>query len=224
MIVKRDIIKKARIKIRELFPTIQMSLDKGNISKNDWLFFGKIIQNLINCFLESPENSIIKSKNTLNKIYVFYKKQFKTLKIASDDNYFLIRNSIDKNTIIKETKLYENFYEYWSNRRDSTELFFEHEIHMYLLYKWMSNYELNHISQNEFIIHLGFLCNSYNKKILYQEYLNSEKERLFSSLIFTSEILHFIGYNKDIKNKENKIIMTSFEFIQEAKKHIGNIV
>ena len=224
MIIKRDIIKKARLKIRELFPGLQKSLDKGNISKNDWIFFGKIIQNLTNCFLESPENSIVKSKSQLNKIYLFYKKQFNTLKVISDDRYFLRRNSLDKNTILTELSLYEKIFEYWLNRIESTQLFFEHEIHMYLIYKWMTNYELNHISQNEFIIHLGYLCNSFNKRTLYQDYLDTEKERLFTSMIFTAEILHIIGYDKDIKNKEDKIIMTSFDFIQEVEKHISNIV
>ena len=175
MMEKRDIIRALRKKLRELFPNMQSFIDDRTITKSDWIFFGRIIYHLMNCFIVSPEKAIRRSKAQLNKVLRFYEKEVRVRKLALKSDLFLKDNNIDVEGLQAQLWSFKENLDYWALRHASTDLCFEYEIHLYLYYKWMDNYEFDDYYQRELLMSLMNLCGYYGTKYFSLERLETEK-------------------------------------------------
>ena len=121
---KRDIIRALRKKLRELFPNMQSFIDDSTITKSDWIFFGRIIYHLMNCFIVSPEKAIRRSKAQLNKVLRFYEKEVRVRKLALKSDLFLKDNNIDVEGMQAQLWSFKENLDYWALRHASTDLCF----------------------------------------------------------------------------------------------------
>ena len=140
--IEREIIRAIRLKLREYFPELQSFIDKKIITKNDWLFFGMIQLNIVKCFTTTPEDSIRRSKAQLNQISKFYELETRVRKTALSSTSFLKENDLNKLELTDRMIFYNNHRLYWKTRKDSSELYFNYEVFLFLYYKWMKSFEL----------------------------------------------------------------------------------
>ena len=222
MMEKRDIIRALRKKLRELFPNMQSFIDDRTITKSDWIFFGRIIYHLMNCFIVSPEKAIRRSKAQLNKVLRFYEKEVRVRKLALKSDLFLKDNNIDVEGLQAQLWSFKENLDYWALRHASTDLCFEYEIHLYLYYKWMDNYEFDDYYQRELLMSLMNLCGYYGTRYFSLERLETEKEVLMSEIRMGSELLRILDYATEKGSGDETIPGSDIEvLISEADAHLN---
>ena len=222
MMEKRDIIRALRKKLRELFPNMQSFIDDRTITKSDWIFFGRIIYHLMNCFIVSPEKAIRRSKAQLNKVLRFYEKEVRVRKLALKSDLFLKDNNIDVEGLQAQLWSFKENLDYWALRHASTDLCFEYEIHLYLYYKWMDNYEFDDYYQRELLMSLMNLCGYYGTKYFSLERLETEKEVLMSEIRMGSELLRILDYATEKGYEDETFPGSDIEvLINEADAHLN---
>ena len=180
--LEREIIRKLRQRLREYFPNLQMLIDTNVITKNDWLFFGILQLNLIKCFLDSPERSIRKSKSQLKQIIKFYEMEIRARKYVIKSNTFTIENDVDQKNIEKQISFYVSHKDYWVNRKDSKELYFNYELLLFLYYKWMKSYEFDVDNTIELIMYVMKLTDFYGYKYFTVEKLKVSRKNLLNQM------------------------------------------
>jgi len=222
MMEKRDIIRALRKRLRELFPNMQSFIDDGTITKSDWIFFGRIIYHLMNCFIVTPEKAIRRSKAQLNKVLRFYEKEVRVRKLSLKSDLFLKDNNIDVEGLQAQLWSFKENLDYWALRHASTDLCFEYEIHLYLYYKWMDNYEFDDYYQRELLMSLMNLCGYYGTRYFSLERLESEKEVLMSEIRMGSELLRILDYATEKDSGDETVPGSDIEvLINEADAHLN---
>ena len=219
---KREIIKELRKKLREYFPQMQVFIDDNTITKDDWVFFGRIIYRLMDCFITTPEKAIRRSRAQVNKILNFYKKEVRVRKLALKSEVFLKENNIDGEGLQDHLVFYQDHLDYWSMRHASTELCFDYEIHLYLFYKWMDNYEFDDFYQRELVLSLMELCSYYGSRYFDTERLQTEKNVLMSEMKVGSELLRVLDYAIEKWSDDEEIPGSEIEtLVDEADAHLN---
>ena len=175
---EREIVRELRLRLREYFPSLQSYIDQDIITKNDWKFYGMIQFNLIKCFTMTPEKAIRESKNQLNKISKFYEQESRIRKLALNSNQFIHEHMIERDELQKRYEYYHLHLEYWKKRKQSTEMYFNYEIYIFLYYKWMSNYEFDEENTFKLLLDLMEFCKYYATSYFDIERLTSEKSIL----------------------------------------------
>ena len=176
----------------------------------------------MNCFIVSPEKAIRRSKAQLNKVLRFYEKEVRVRKLALKSDLFLKDNNIDVEGLQAQLWSFKENLDYWALRHASTDLCFEYEIHLYLYYKWMDNYEFDDYYQRELLMSLMNLCGYYGTKYFSLERLETEKEVLMSEIRMGSELLRILDYATEKGSGDETIPGLDIEvLINEADAHLN---
>ena len=209
---ERQIVKELRLKLREYFPTLQSFIDNDIITKNDWRFYGNIQFNLIKNFTITPEKTIRESKANLNKIVKFYENETRVRKLGLKSEVFIEEHDINTDIMRKRYEFYQSHLDYWKKRKESSEMYFNYEIYMFLYYKWMNNYELDQENTYKLLLDLMGFCNYYGARYFNLERLSSEKEILLGEMKLSTNVLTVI--DKDFNQMDD-------ELLQEASAHLN---
>ena len=209
---ERQIVKELRLKLREYFPTLQSFIDQDIITKNDWRFYGNIQFNLIKNFTITPEKTIRESKANLNKIVKFYENETRVRKLGLKSDVFIKEHDINIDIMRKRYEFYQTHLNYWKKRKESSEMYFNYEIYMFLYYKWMNNYELDQENTYKLLLDLMGFCNYYGARYFNLERLSSEKEILLGEMKLSTKVLTVI--DKDFNQMDD-------ELLQEASAHLN---
>ena len=221
-IVEREIIRGIRLKLREYFPELQSFIDKKIITKNDWIFFGMIQLNIVKCFTTTPEDAIRKSKAQINQISKFYELETRVRKTALSSNSFLKENDLNNLELTARMIFYNDRRSYWKTRKDSSELYFNYEVFLFLYYKWMKSFELEKESCISLIIDIMTLSNYYSRNYFDFDRLSSKRTSLIKEMKICSGALltkgkngtNIIGATFDNDNDDKK------KFIREMNGHL----
>ena len=201
---------------------MQSFIDDGTITKSDWIFFGRIIYHLMDCFIVTPEKAIRRSKAHLNRVLRFYEKEVRVRKLALKSDLFLKANDIDVERLKTQLCSFQENLDYWASRHESTDLCFEYEIHLYLYYKWMDNYEFDDYYQRELVMSLMILCSYYGKRYFSLERLESEKKVLMSEMRMGSELLRILDYATAKDSGDEMVLGSDIEVLtSEADAHLN---
>ena len=218
---QREIIRELRQKLREYFPSLQSFIDQNIITKNDWKFYGMIQFNLIKCFTITPEKAIRDSKAQLNKIVKFYEQESRIRKLGLKSDLFMDEHNIEHEKLQEKYEYYRSHLEYWKIRKQSSEMYFNYEIYMFLYYKWMSNYEFDEENTFKLLLDLMEFCSYYAARYFDIERLSSEKAILMSNMKVSSTILGIIDQAFETANTDKENQLKADVFIQEAKAHLN---
>lgn len=209
---ERQIVKELRLKLREYFPTLQSFIDQDIITKNDWRFYGNIQFNLIKNFTITPEKTIRESKANLNKIVKFYETETRLRKLGLKSQAFIEEHDINTDIMRKRYEFYQSHLEYWKKRKESSEMYFNYEIYMFLYYKWMNNYEFDQENTYKLLLDLMGFCNYYAARYFSLERLSAEREALLGEMKLSTKVLSVI--DKDFNQIDD-------ELLQEASAHLN---
>ena len=209
---ERQIVKELRLRLREYFPSLQSFIDQDIITKSDWRFYGKIQFNLINNFTITPEKTIRESKANLNKIVKFYESETRVRKLGLKSEVFIEEHGINTDIMRQRYEFYQSHLDYWKKRKESSEMYFNYEIYMFLYYKWMDNYEFDQENTYKLLLDLMGLCNYYGARYFNLERLSSEKEILLGEMKLSTNVLTVI--DKDFNQMDD-------ELLQEASAHLN---
>ena len=209
---ERQIVKELRLKLREYFPTLQSFIDQGIVTKNDWRFYGNIQFNLIKNFTITPEKTIRESKANLNKIVKFYESETRIRKLGLKSQAFIEEHDINIDIMRKRYEFYQSHLDYWKKRKESSEMYFNYEIYMFLYYKWMDNYEFDQENTYKLLLDLMGFCNYYGARYFNLNRLALEREVLLGEMKLSTKVLTVIG--KDFNQFNN-------ELLQEASAHLN---
>ena len=209
---ERQIVKELRLKLREYFPTLQSFIDQDIITKNDWRFYGNIQFNLIKNFTITPEKTIRESKANLNKIVKFYESETRLRKLGLKSQAFIEEHDINTDIMRKRYDFYQSHLDYWKKRKESSEMYFNYEIYMFLYYKWMDNYEFDQENTYKLLLDLMGFCNYYRARYFNLDRLSLEKEILLGEMKLSTKVLTVI--NKDFNQIDD-------ELLQEASAHLN---
>jgi len=221
-IVEREIIRGIRLKLREYFPKLHSFIDKKIITKNDWIFFGMIQLNIVKCFTTTPEDAIRKSKAQINQISKFYELETRVRKTALSSNSFMKENDLNNLELTARMIFYNDRRSYWKTRKDSSELYFNYEVFLFLYYKWMKSFELEKESCMSLIIDIMTLSNYYSRNYFDFDRLSSKRTSLIKEMKICSGALltkgkngqNIIGATFDNDNDDKK------KFIREMNGHL----
>ena len=219
---EREIIRAIRLKLREYFPELQSLIDKKIITKNDWIFFGMIQLNIVKCFTTTPEDAIRKSKAQINQISKFYELETRVRKTALSSTSFLNENDLNSLEITDRMDFYNNHRLYWKKRKDSSELYFNYEVFLFLYYKWMKSFELEKENSIQLILDIMMLSNYYSKNYFDFDRLSNERKLMMKEMKISSGALlikgkngqNIIGATFDHNNDDKK------KFIREMNAHL----
>ena len=209
---ERQIVKELRLKLREYFPTLQSFIDQDIITKNDWRFYGNIQFNLIKNFTITPEKTIRESKANLNKIVKFYESETRLRKLGLKSQAFIEEHDINTDIMRKRYEFYQSHLEYWKKRKESSEMYFNYEIYMFLYYKWMNNYEFDQENTYKLLLDLMGFCNYYAARYFSLERLSEERVLLLGEMKLSTKVLSVI--DKDFNQIDD-------ELLQEASAHLN---
>lgn len=209
---ERQIVKELRLKLREYFPTLQSFIDQDIITKNDWRFYGNIQFNLIKNFTITPEKTIRESKANLNKIVKFYETETRLRKLGLKSQAFIEEHDINIDIMLKRYEFYQSHLEYWKKRKESSEMYFNYEIYMFLYYKWMNNYEFDQENTYKLLLDLMGFCNYYAARYFSLERLSAERKALLGEMKLSTKVLSVI--DKDFNQIDD-------ELLQEASAHLN---
>ena len=209
---ERQIVKELRLRLREYFPSLQSFIDQDIITKSDWRFYGKIQFNLINNFTITPEKTIRESKANLNKIVKFYESETRVRKLGLKSEVFIEEHGINADIMRQRYEFYQSHLDYWKKRKESSEMYFNYEIYMFLYYKWMDNYEFDQENTYKLLLDLMGLCNYYGARYFNLERLSSEKEILLGEMKLSTNVLTVI--DKDFNQMDD-------ELLQESSAHLN---
>ena len=209
---ERQIVKELRLKLREYFPTLQSFIDQDIITKNDWRFYGNIQFNLIKNFTITPEKTIRESKANLNKIVKFYESETRLRKLGLKSEVFIEEHDINTDIMRKRYEFYQSHLDYWKKRKESSEMYFNYEIYMFLYYKWMNNYEFDQENTYKLLLDLMGFCNYYAARYFSLERLSAERKALLGEMKLSTKVLSVI--DKDFNQIDD-------ELLQEASAHLN---
>tara|TARA_B100000424_G_scaffold271515_1_gene274598 strand:+ start:586 stop:1221 length:636 start_codon:yes stop_codon:yes gene_type:complete len=209
---ERQIVKDLRIKLREYFPTLQSLIDQDIITKSDWRFYGNIQFNLIKNFTMTPEKTIRESKACLNKIVKFYESETRVRKLGLKSDIFMKEHQIKSNVLQQRYEFYQSHLDYWKKRKESSEMYFNYEIYMFLYYKWMNNYEFDQENTYKLLLDLMGFCNYYATRYFSIDRLSSERKVLLLEMKLSTNVLSLID------NNSNQI---DDKLLQEAEAHLN---
>ena len=209
---ERQIVKELRLKLREYFPTLQSFIDQDIITKNDWRFYGNIQFNLIKNFTLTPEKTIRESKANLNKIVKFYESETRLRKLGLKSEVFIEEHDINTDIMRKRYEFYQSHLDYWKKRKESSEMYFNYEIYMFLYYKWMNNYEFDQENTYKLLLDLMGFCNYYAARYFSLERLSAERKALLGEMKLSTKVLSVI--DKDFNQIDD-------ELLQEASAHLN---
>ena len=209
---ERQIVKELRLKLREYFPTLQSFIYQDIITKNDWRFYGNIQFNLIKNFTITPEKTIRESKANLNKIVKFYESETRLRKLGLKSEVFIKEHDINTDIMRKRYEFYQSHLEYWKKRKESSEMYFNYEIYMFLYYKWMNNYEFDQENTYKLLLDLMGFCNYYAARYFSLERLSAERKALLGEMKLSTKVLSVI--DKDFNQIDD-------ELLQEASAHLN---
>ena len=209
---ERQIVKELRLKLREYFPTLQSFIDQDIVTKNDWRFYGNIQFNLIKNFTITPEKTIRESKANLNKIVKFYESETRLRKLGLKSEVFIEEHDINTDIMRKRYDFYQSHLDYWKKRKESSEMYFNYEIYMFLYYKWMNNYEFDQENTYKLLLDLMGLCNYYAARYFSLERLSDEREALLGEMKLSTKVLTVI--DKNLNQMDD-------ELLQEASAHLN---
>ena len=218
---EREIVRELRLKLREYFPSLQSYIDDNIITKNDWKFYGMIQFNLIKCFTMNPEKAIRESKAQLNKISKFYEQETRVRKLGLKSNLFIDEHMIERDKLQKRYEYYHSHLEYWKKRKQSSEMYFNYEIYMFLYYKWMSNYEFDEENTFKLLLDLMGFCNYYAERYFDIQRLTSEKSILMNDMKLSSTVLGIIDETLDAIDKSKEDSSDHYDLIKEAQAHLN---
>tara|TARA_Y100000588_G_scaffold3075_1_gene4259 strand:- start:1532 stop:2194 length:663 start_codon:yes stop_codon:yes gene_type:complete len=218
---EREIVRELRLRLREYFPSLQSYLDQDIITINDWKFYGTIQFNLINCFTMTPEKAIRESKTQLNKISKFYEQESRVRKLALKSNLFIHEHMIERDKLQERYEYYHSHLEYWKKRKQSTEMYFNYEIYMFLYYKWMNNYEFDEENTFKLLLELMEFCNYYAARYFDIERLTSEKSILMNDMKLSSAVLANIDETLGPIDDGKEESSDDFDLIKEAQAHLN---
>ena len=208
---ERQIVKELRLKLREYFPALQSFIDQDIITKNDWRFYGNIQFNLIKNFTITPEKTIRESKANLNKIVKFYESETRLRKLGLKSQAFIEEHDINTDIMRKRYEFYQSHLDYWKKRKESSEMYFNYEIYMFLYYKWMNNYEFDQENTYKLLLDLMGFCNYYAARYFSLERLSAERKALLGEMKLSTKVLSVI--DKDFNQIDD-------ELLQEASAHL----
>ena len=209
---ERQIVKELRLKLREYFPTLQSFIDQDIITKNDWRFYGNIQFNLIKNFTITPEKTIRESKANLNKIVKFYESETRLRKLGLKSQAFIEEHDINVDIMLKRYDFYQSHLDYWKKRKESSEMYFNYEIYMFLYYKWMNNYEFDQENTYKLLLDLMGFCNYYAARYFSLDRLSVEREILLSEMKLSTKVLTVI--DKNLNQMDD-------ELLHEASAHLN---
>ena len=209
---ERQIVKELRLKLREYFPTLQSFIDQDIITKNDWRFYGNIQFNLIKNFTITPEKTIRESKANLKKIVKFYETETRLRKLGLKSQTFIEEHDINIDIMRKKYEFYQSHLDYWKKRKESSEMYFNYEIYMFLYYKWMNNYEFDQENTYKLLLDLMGFCNYYAARYFSLERLSAERKALLGEMKLSTKVLSVI--DKDFNQIDD-------ELLQEASAHLN---
>ena len=209
---ERQIVKELRLKLREYFPTLQSFIDQDIITKNDWRFYGNIQFNLIKNFTITPEKTIRESKANLNKIVKFYESETRLRKLGLKSEVFIEEHDINTDIMRKRYEFYQSHLDYWKKRKESSEMYFNYEIYMFLYYKWMNNYEFDQENTYKLLLDLMGFCNYYAARYFSIDRLSVEREILLGEMKLSTKVL--IVIDKNLNQMDD-------ELLQEASAHLN---
>ena len=209
---ERQIVKDLRIKLREYFPTLQSLIDQDIITNSDWRFYGNIQFNLIKNFTMTPEKTIRESKACLNKIVKFYESETRVRKLGLKSDIFMKEHQIKSNVLEQRYEFYQSHLDYWKKRKESSKMYFNYEIYMFLYYKWMNNYEFDQENTYKLLLDLMGFCNYYATRYFSIDRLSSERKVLLLEMKLSTNVLSLID------NNSNQI---DDKLLQEAEAHLN---
>ena len=221
ILVEREIIRLLRVRLREYFPSLQSLIDQKIITKYDWIFFGIIQLNLVKCFLVTPEKAIKKSKDQLKQVLKFYQNEVQARKVVLKSKTFINENCLTADAIHKQLLMYEDHLDYWKNRNDSNELYFDYEIFLFMYYKWMNSFEFDKENTIKLILDLMKFSNYYSYKYFSLERLDSDRNVLLSNMKISGSLLFHTSNDKsiiDISSIKDQIDINKFEY--EISAHL----
>ena len=218
---EREIVRELRLRLREYFPSLQSYIDQDIITKNDWKFYGLIQFNLIKCFTMTPEKAIRESKTQLNKISKFYEQESRIRKLGLNSNLFIHEHMIERDELQKRYEYYHSHLQYWKKRKQSSEMYFNYEIYMFLYYKWMSNYEFDEENTFKLLLELMEFCNYYAARYFDIERLTSEKSILMNNMRLSSTVLAIIDETLDPIDHSKENSSDNYDLIKEAQAHLN---
>ena len=219
--VEREIIRLLRTRLREYFPSLQSFIDQKIITKYDWIFFGIVQLNLVKCFLVTPEKAIRKSKHQLSQILKFYQNEVRARKAVLKSNTFINENRLIPEEIEKQLFLYDDHLRYWKNRKESSELYFNYEIFLFIYYKWMSSFEFDKENTIKLILDLMKFSNYYSYKYFSLERLDSDRNILLNDMKISGSLLFHTTNDKsiiDISSIKDQIDINKFK--DEISAHL----
>ena len=218
---EREIIRELRVRLREYFPSLQSLIDQKIVTKYDWVFFGIVQLNLVKCFLVTPEKAIRKSKYQLSHILKFYQNEVRARKAVLKSNTFVNENRLIPKQIEKQLVFYEDHFNYWKNRKESSELYFDYEIFLFMYYKWMNSFEFDKENTIKLILDLMELSNYYSYKYFSIERLDSDRNILLRDMkISGSLLLHTTNDNSIINISSIKDQIDINKFKDEISAHL----
>ena len=209
---ERQIVKDLRIKLREYFPTLQSLIYQDIITNSDWRFYGNIQFNLIKNFTMTPEKTIRESKACLNKIVKFYESETRVRKLGLKSDIFMKEHQIKSNVLKQRYEFYQSHLDYWKKRKESSKMYFNYEIYMFLYYKWMNNYEFDQENTYKLLLDLMGFCNYYATRYFSIDRLSSERKVLLLEMKLSTNVLSLID------NNSNQI---DDKLLQEAEAHLN---
>ena len=209
---QRQIVKELRLKIREYFPSLQSYIDQDIITKNDWRFYGNIQFNLIKNFTLTPEKTIRESKTCLNKILKFYENETRIRKIGLKSDVFIEEHDINADKLRERYEYYYSHLDYWKKRKESSEMYFNYEIYMFMYYKWMSNYEFDQENTYKLLLDLMELCDYYAARYFNLERLSIERKALLEEMRLSTKVLTII---------DRELNLLDNELLKEASAHLN---
>lgn len=219
ILVEREIIRLLRVRLREYFPSLQSLIDQKIITKYDWIFFGIIQLNLVKCFLVKPEKAIKKSKDQLKQVLKFYQNEVRARKVVLKSKTFINENCLTADAIQKQLFMYEDHLDYWKNRNESNELYFDYEIFLFMYYKWMNSFEFEKENTIKLILDLMKFSNYYGLKYFSFERLESEMTFLLKNMKISGSLLFDTSNN--IKSIIDTRSITDQIDIQTLKNEIN---
>ena len=160
----------------------------------------------------TPEKTIRESKACLNKIVKFYESEARVRKLGLKSDIFMKEHQIKSNVLEQRYEFYQSHLDYWKKRKESSKMYFNYEIYMFLYYKWMNNYEFDQENTYKLLLDLMGFCNYYAARYFSLERLSTEGEALLGEMKLSTKVLTVI--DKNLNQMDD-------ELLQEASAHLN---
>ena len=188
---KTEIIKNFIEHMRAYPIDLDKKFNDGTITKEQWHFFGDIIESLIDCFRISREEAKELSRKELDKRINHY-----NLKILYKQAALYVGDHSGTDETIQlmaEEKVDSLHLEYWKSRRASPTLYWNYEVQLFLYYKWMDNHQMDEYYQRALIRDL--MVESNYKNPPNDDLIQKQKKQLFSKMAWGHDLGETLKYH-----------------------------